>query len=316
MLAYAGRGRFALRVLDLNDVVRESQPLVRVSVPKKATLELELAPNLPGVLGDETQLRQLLMSLMMNAAEAIGDRAGTIHLKTSHGPRSAADLARTVFSPQLPSGEYVSLRVSDTGEGIPPETLPRIFDPFFSTKFTGRGLGLAAVVGIVRSHKGALRVDSRVGEGSTFELLLPAHADQTMIARDTKLSAINHSLSAWRSHGTILVVDDEFGVRDLVRNVLQRAGLTVLLAEDGQAAVEIFKRASADVRLVLLDLTMPGLDGRESLSAMRQVRDDVPAILMSGYTPADIVSASSHGFLQKPFTPNALRAAVRKALGE
>lgn len=316
MLAYAGRGRFAFRALDINDVVRDTQSLLRVTVPKKATFELSLARDLPLVLADEAQLRQLLMNLTINAAEAIGERAGTIRLQTTHGARSAQELADTIFSPQLPAGEYVSLSISDDGVGMTPETVARIFEPFFTTKFMGRGLGLAAVVGIVRAHNGALRVTSRYGEGSTFELLLPTPVGQASLPPEALLPATHAAPRPWRSRGTVLVVDDEFGVRDLVRNVLERAGLTVLVADDGRMGVEMFRRAAAEIRLVLLDLTMPGLDGREALAAMRQVRPAVRAILMSGYTPADIVGASSHGFLQKPFAPAALRSAVRKALGE
>ncbi|MBA3270209.1 MAG: response regulator [Acidobacteria bacterium] len=316
MLAYAGRGRFALRALDLSDFVRDSHPLLRLTVPKIAALELFMASDLPPVLADETQLRQLLLNLMINAVEALGERAGTIQLKTSHGPKSVEELAGAVFSPQLPGGEYVSLRVSDSGEGMTPETLPRIFDPFFTTKFTGRGLGLAAVVGIVRAHKGALLVVSRRGEGSTFEVLLPAQVGPAARPPEAALPATHAAATMWRTQGSVLVVDDELGVRHLVRTVLERTGLTVVLAEDGRQAVELFRQAPSDVRLVLMDLTMPGLDGGEALAEMRKVRPDIPAILMSGYTPANIVSAASYTFLQKPFTPAVLQTAVRQALGE
>ncbi len=225
-------------------------------------------------------------------------------------------LTQTVFSPQLTAGDYVSLTVSDTGEGMPPETTARIFDPFFSTKFTGRGLGLAAVVGIVRAHTGALRVESHQGEGSTFELIVPACQGTVAPPPESDASGAHASLASWRTTGTVLVVDDENGVRELVRNVLERAGMTVILCEDGRKGVDTFRTRISDIRVVLLDLTMPGLDGREALRDIRAIRADVPAILMSGYTPDDLIHASSHAFLQKPFTPAALRAVVRRVLNE
>jgi two-component system, cell cycle sensor histidine kinase and response regulator CckA len=283
-----------------------------VTLPSKATLHVSLAPRLPAVLADETQIRQLLMNLVINASEALRDGPGTIAVATSAGRRTARELASTAFSPQLSGGEYVSLRVSDTGEGMTDDTLARIFDPFFSTRFTGRGLGLAAVVGIVRAHKAALRVESQPGAGSTFELLLPTSEGKATggTARDAE-----HERPAWRASGTVLVIDDELGVRTLTRNVLERAGLTVVLAEDGAGGVETFRARAEDVQIVVVDLTMPGLDGRETLQHIRRIRPDVPAILMSGYTPTDLEDWPSHEFLQKPFTPTALRAMVRRILG-
>jgi CheY-like chemotaxis protein len=291
------------------------QALLQVTLPKTSTLELALAPTLPAILADEAQIRQLIMNLVINASEALGEGTGTITVSTAYRHRSAQELSQTVFSPQITEGTYVSLTISDTGEGMTPETTARIFDPFFTTKFTGRGLGLAAVVGIVRAHKGALKVHSHHGTGSTFELILPAYGGSAAPPPEA-ISAAHASLGTWRTTGTVLVVDDEHGVRDLVRSVLERAGMTAILCEDGEKGVDTFREMVGQVRLVLLDLTMPGLDGREALRDMRAIREDVPAILMSGYSPDDLVHASNHAFLQKPFTPAALRAAVKRVLNE
>jgi CheY-like chemotaxis protein len=255
------------------------------------------------------------MNLVVNASEALHD-VGTITIATSSAHRSARELAATVFGPQLADGEYVSLSVSDTGEGMSDHTVARIFDPFFSTRFTGRGLGLAAVVGIVRAHKGALRVESHPGTGSTFELLLPVHYGAAVGQRPAMSADAGPDRAVWRASGAVLVVDDELGVRTLTRSVLERAGLTVILAEDGATAVDIFRERSSEVRVAMVDLTMPGLDGRETLAQIRQIRPDVPAILMSGYTPEDLDDCPPHEFLQKPFTPSALRTIVRRILGE
>jgi signal transduction histidine kinase/PAS domain-containing protein len=316
MLAFAGRGRFALQSLDVNAIVRDMQPLIQVTVPKKARLVLDLADSLPPVLADAAQLRQLLMNLILNAAEALEDAAGTIALRTAAGHRTSDQLSQTVFTPPPTPGDYVSVVVTDTGTGMTAETIGRIFDPFFSTKFTGRGLGLAAVVGIVRAHNGALHVHSEPGTGSTFELLLPAQQPAIAPPPEAVSAATHASSRAWRTTGTALVVDDEAGVRDLVRSVLERAGMTVVLADNGESGVARFGEIVKDVRVVLVDYAMPGLDGNEALAAMRELQPDLPAIVMSGYTPADIANASSHIFLQKPFTPAALREAVQRALGE
>jgi signal transduction histidine kinase/CheY-like chemotaxis protein/PAS domain-containing protein len=316
MLAYAGRGRFALQLLELNALLRDMRAPLELTVANRARLEMQLAPSLPAVVADEPQIRQLIMNLVMNAIEATAVPGGTITLRTDSVTRSSEELAQTVFSPQLPGGLYVSLRVSDTGHGMSPDTAARIFDPFFSTRFTGRGLGLAAVVGIVRAHKGALRVESAVDAGSTFELLLPAQAGVPLAPPEALSAATNASLSKWRTTGTALVIDDERGVRDLVRAVLERSGMTVIEADSGEQGLALFAQIAATVRVVLVDLTMPGLDGRETLRAIREQRPDVPAVLMSGYSPADLLNSKSFLFLQKPFTPGALRTVIKRVLEE
>lgn len=312
MLAYAGRGRVAVQLFDINEVLRESESLMRVSVPKKARFELVLGSSLPPIVADLGQTRQVVMNLLINAAEALEEAEGAIRITTSERWCTTQELARTAFNPQLPEGPYLCLAVSDTGVGIPPETIERIFDPFFTTKFTGRGLGLAAVIGIVRAHKGALRVQSTVGQGSTFEVLMPIQSSTSPV-RELPRVPDDETLAKWRTSGTVLVVDDEPGVRELVRAVLQRSGLTVLVAEDGRSAVEIFRARAAEISLVLLDLRMPGLDGEETLAAMREIRPEVESILMSGYSPSGMTAPITGSFVQKPFTPAALRAAVWKA---
>jgi signal transduction histidine kinase/PAS domain-containing protein len=314
MLAYAGRGRFALQLADLNDVVRQCNELLRLSVPKRAALEIDLADDLPPVLIDHAQIRQVLMNLVTNAAEALGDKEGTITIATSHRTVTARALKHAVFGQNLGAGRYVSLLVRDTGPGMSQDMLQRVFDPFFTTKFTGRGLGLAAVAGIVRKHMGAMRVESSLGEGASFELLLPAESAAGKMSDDGMNVPDEQSLARWKTTGTALVVDDEAGVRELIRTVLQRMGLTVVLAEDGRAGVEVLRAMADQVRVALIDLTMPGLDGREALGAMREIKPGLAAILMSGYTAADVGEAASHRFLQKPFTSTSVRRAVWLAL--
>ena len=314
MLAFAGRGRFALQLMDLNALLDDMQASLDLTLPPTAQLAFALAPSLPAVLADEAQIRQLVVNLVLNAVEASSASANTVTISTSVGDRTADELANSVFSPELPAGRYVSLSIRDDGHGMSPETLARIFDPFFSTRFTGRGLGLAAVVGIVRAHKGALRVRTAVDVGSTFELLLPAQEGPATPPPEALSPAKHASLASWRTTGTALVVDDEAGVRDLVRTVLERAGMRVVVADSGEKGIAEFNAQANDVRLLLVDLTMPGLDGRETLREIRKIRPDVAAILMSGYSSADLANSDAYAFLQKPFTPATLRSLVKRVL--
>jgi signal transduction histidine kinase/CheY-like chemotaxis protein len=312
MLAYAGRGRFALHAVDLNEFVRDIEPLLLLVVPTQAEFSVSLSTTLPPVLADANQLRQLVMNLVVNAAEALRDGMGTISIATSVARCTRDALATTVFSPDLPTGDYVSLTVRDNGEGMTPETISRIFDPFFTTRFHGRGLGLAAAVGIVRAHQGALRVESAPGSGSTFEILLPAYQGAT--TRPAHRGEEIAGSEAFHTTGTALVVDDEMGVRTLARSVLERTGMKVLLAENGHRAIEIFQTHADEIGLVLIDLTMPGLSGHETLASIRDIRPEIPAILMSGFAETGFAPSSDDAFLPKPFTPAAMRAVLARVL--
>jgi two-component system cell cycle sensor histidine kinase/response regulator CckA len=313
MLAYSGKGHFVLQRIDLSSLVRGMHHMLRVSVSKKACLEEDLAQDLPPVLADATQLRQVLMNLLVNASEALEERAGTIRLSTSAqffdgtGPRS-----HLVPEP-LPGGRYAALTVCDTGCGMDPVILGRLFDPFFSTKFTGRGLGLAAVLGIVRGHHGAIQVESHSGQGTTFRVLLPA--DESAPAEDEASSA--EGASTWRGAGLILLADDEVSVRAVAREMLERLGFRVLEVADGQAAVDHFARLADEIACVLLDLTMPRLGGLEALAAIRDLRPEVPALLSSGYTEQELGTQRGQlrcVFVQKPYTLELLQAALERAL--
>ncbi len=294
LLAYSGRGAIEIRHLNLSDEVREMATLLRTAISKQATLIWELTPGLPAVTADPTQVRQVVMNLITNASDALGDSAGTITLRTGL------------------DGELVFLEVSDTGVGMDTGTLQRIFDPFFSTKFTGRGLGLAAVMGIVESHHGHIRIRSAPGEGTTFRVLFPAVPDSADVG-PPRVSA-----TQWRGQGTVLVVEDEEGVREVVRRMLERLGFLVITAEDGIAALERLEAHQGAIAAVLLDLSMPRMTGQEALHEIRRLRPDVPIILMSGYTEQGVASklldsvGGATGFLQKPFLPEDLTSVLRE----
>ena len=313
MLAYSGKGRVQVRRLDLNELLEDTGQLLRISISKRAALRYQLARPLPAVSVDATQIRQVVMNLVINASEAIGERSGTITLATSRVQASAAYLEGALFAGDVPPGDYICLEIGDDGSGMDAATLARIFDPFFTTKFTGRGLGLAAVLGIVRGHHGAIKVDSEPGRGTTFRILLPAVAGAVQ-ADPPPPVPVEH----WRGHGRVLVIDDEETVRLVAARTLEVLGFKVDTASDGIEALALFRRDTSGYCLVLLDLTMPRMDGEETFRQLRLLRPDMKAVLMSGFNKVEAVNRflgkGLSGFIQKPFEIEALTAELRRVL--
>ena len=301
MLAYSGKGRFIVQQIDLSAVVRETTDLLQVSISKNAAIKYALAADLPAISADATQIRQIIMNLVINASEAIGEKSGVISIATGVMQADRAYLTEAHLSPNIPEGEYVFLEVSDNGVGMSSETRARIFDPFFTTKFTGRGLGLAAVLGIVRGHSGALKVYSEVDRGTTFKLLLP-RAEGPADSAPEKPAGTS---APWRGSGTMLVVDDEETVRATARRMLERMGFAVLVAANGYEALEIFHREGVKIVGVLLDLTMPQLDGNATFTELRRLDPEIRVLLMSGFNEQDAIHRFAGkglaGFIQKPF---------------
>jgi PAS domain S-box-containing protein len=312
MLAYSGKGRVVVQPTDLTAVVQEMANLLQTVVSKSARLELQLAPNLPALQADGAQLRQVVMNLITNASDAIGERGGTIAVTTGVMHASTAYLAEAYVASMAESGEYVYIEVHDDGCGMDADTRERIFEPFFTTKFTGRGLGLAAVLGIVRGHHGAVHLESAPGCGTTFRILFPACASPATAA------AGQPGRARASKQARVLVVDDEPAVRTIAREALTRAGFTVMVAEDGVAALERLRAEASSIDAVLLDVTMPGPSGIDTLRAIRAIVHDLPVVLMSGYSEQEAADRLGEeaiaGFLQKPFSPAAVVAKVNDAL--
>ena len=298
LLAYSGKGQFVIGPVDVDLLINEISGLVRASISKNVAMVLDLGHSAPPVEGDQTQLHQLVMNLILNGAEAIGEEGhGTVIARTGSQLLTDADTRGAYAADALVPGEYAVIEVGDDGCGMDEETKAKIFDPFFTTKFLGRGLGLAAAMGIVRAHKGAIRVRSTPGAGSTFTVLLPAITTN----RRSKLAA---------SKGTVLVVDDEEVVRKTAKVCLERHGYNVLTAANGIEAMERFGEARSQIVLVLLDLTMPVMGGEEALRRLRDAGANVPVVLSSGYTEADARKRFTldglAGFVQKPYTSTEL----------
>jgi len=312
MLAYAGKASFEIRPISLSEHILETTHHLTATISKKVTFDLRLGDGLPAVEVDPAQIQQLAMNLIINAAESCGDGPGTVIVSTRETIVEEGQHEQWFTGEALGPGAYVCLEVQDTGCGMDEETVAKIFDPFFTTKFTGRGLGLSTVLGIVRAHRGSLQVKSAPGQGSTFRVLLPA--SQRAVGDQTPEDRVG-SLSG---RGLILVVDDELFVLEVARRILEGYGYDVVTAENGRQGLEIFRQRIKDIDLVLLDKTMPDLDGEETYRAMKALEPGLLAILTSGYQETEVtthfLSHELAGFVQKPYLPETLALKVKQAL--
>ena len=316
MLAYSGKGQFLVRPLSLSDVVDDMRDLLRVSTSKRVTITYDLDEDLPPIDADAVQLRQVTMNLVTNASEAIEEGTGTITVRTGIVDAHRGYLSKTVLGSDLPEARYVLLQVSDTGTGMDESVQERIFEPFFTSKATGRGLGLAAVQGIMRGHGGAVDVRSEPGSGSVFTLLFPV-SERPMVRQ--------HEAPGLRQDpggsGTVLVVDDEQVVREVTERMLTTSGFEVILAEDGHRALEVLTTRPGKVDVVLLDLTLPHMDGMTIFREIRKILPELPVVLASGFSEQEAVGQFEgdgqglSGFVQKPFRMDTLAATIRRALG-
>lgn len=318
LLAYAGRDRLVIEPIDLTRLTRDTEALLRMAVRRNARLTLELSGQHPPIMGDATQLRQILLNLVLNASDAIGDAEGEISIRTGvmgvtsdHLSGASRDKVGIWLGDQLSPGQYPYLQVSDTGCGMNTETLRQIFDPFFTTKTSGRGLGLAIVMGSMRSHGGGVMLHTRAGRGAKFTLIFPPAERHTVV-----IPAQQTRSEERRYHGRALVIDDEESVGTILGKMLEQLGFEVSVALDGKVALDLFRMQRGNYRCVFLDWTLIGQSGAETFSRLRRIRSDVPITLMSGYSADEISKqlGDPHGvkYMSKPFR----RDAVLQVLGE
>jgi PAS domain S-box-containing protein len=314
MLAYAGKGRLVLERVDLSRLVEEMAALLKTVVSKDVRIVFRPGVDVPAVEADATQLRQVVMNLITNASEACIGRAGEVVITTAALAVGPGEVRGIGSREALPAGTYVAFEVSDSGVGMSADTLARIFDPFFTTKKAGRGLGLAAVLGIVRGHGGAIRVHSEPDHGSTFQVLLPS-----VPARGPGAPPGESAERGWHGSGTVLLVDDEADVRRAASAMLASLGFDVLEAADGLEAQRLFRAQASRVVLVVLDLTMPRLDGARALARLRAIRPDVKVVVSSGNADDDVAARFSKqdppaGYLHKPYTIEDMRRTLKAVL--
>ncbi len=315
MLAYSGKGQFIIQATNLSDLVVEMNQLLSVTLPKNVVLRLDLSKQLPAIDADVTQLQQVIMNLVINASEAIGEHSGAISIATGVVRIDQDYLATTFVDEELKEGLYVYLEVSDTGCGMDDETHARIFEPFFTTKFTGRGLGMAAILGIVRGHEGAIKSYSELGKGTTFKLFFPQSSENASPLPSAQTKALG-----WRSNGCVLIVDDEETIREVGTDMLIDLGLSVKQASDGLQAIEVYKEYKHEIHVVILDMTMPHMGGEDTYVELCRINPDVQVILSSGYNEQDTTNRFAGkglaGFLQKPYTSDELATQLSKILNK
>jgi PAS domain S-box-containing protein len=314
MLVYTGKASLVVGSINLSAVVKEMGSLLDVSISKKVTIQYCLAQQVPSIRGDISQIRQVAMNLITNASEAIGDRSGVIAISIHEVRLKAGELDRTVPPGGLPAGNYVRLEVSDTGDGMNEETMQRIFDPLFTTKITGRGLGLASLLNVVQRHNGAVEVKSEAGQGTVFRVYFPVEV------QDSEQSSEDESAVAdeWRGYGTALVADDEEAIRDITAALLERFGFRVIRAADGFETVDLYTENAEDITLLLMDLNMPRLNGIEAVSRIRHINPNVPVLFMSGYPREQVMERFGHqshtDFVRKPFQSDELLSGIRRVM--
>ncbi len=313
MLAYSGHGHFIVQTTDLSALVSENVHLLKAGIAKGVQLRTNLAEIPAHIKADVGQMQQVIMNLVINGAEAIGERSGYVMISTGFETLPGEEKRYSHFTAtELNAGRYVYLEVRDDGPGMDEETLSKVFEPFFTTKFLGRGLGLAALLGIVRGHKGGIAVQSEPGLGTTFRLVFPVTEEAQ---EDKKVVAAEGS-----HEGTILVIDDEEIVRNMAREMLTPRGLTVLTAEGGAAGVSLYKERHAEIGLILLDFSMPGMGGEETFKELRKVNPDAPVLLSSGFGREEATrrfgGQGLTGFIQKPYRLATLLTEVRRCLGK
>ncbi len=311
LLAYSGKGELLEGPVDVTRLVREMGELLRPAISKRANVHYYLDEKLGTVFGDATQLRQVMMNLITNASDALGDVSGDITIRTGRMEASQEYLSSTYVDDGLVPGSYLFFEVEDTGCGMDEETIARIFDPFFTTKFAGRGLGLAAVLGIVRRHGGALKVGSAPGRGTVFRVLLPA-------SEAPKLEEEPVPTERWRGDGLVLLVDDEPAVLEVGEQMLLRAGFSVIPAGSGSEAVRLYREHRDELVAMILDMTMPDLSGEEVLSRLGPLPSSTKLILSSGYQDLALsnrlTASGAATFLQKPYGSNTLLKTLRRVL--
>ncbi|MGC8845776.1 MAG: response regulator [Candidatus Hydrogenedens sp.] len=291
LLTYSGKERESIQVFDFNDMVNHTVDTFYPSLHRGVRFLQQLHPNLPLVEGDSSQIHQSISHLLVNALEALPTKGGTITVQTGKKTLSIDDLQNLHFADKAQPGDYVFISISDTGCGIKEEDMERIFEPFFSSKFLGRGLGLASVSGVIRTHKGAIKVESKIGQGSTFTLFFPCFG--------------SHRERTFPEKALILIIDDEEDVQKFFSVILQKEGYEVISAINGIEGIEKVKIYREQIQLIILDIKMPGLNGIETLRQIRKILSDVPVIISTGYSEDSINTFDPelkiNDFLTKPF---------------
>ena len=314
MLAYAGKAQSVLAQVDMTELVNEMLTMLKATTSQNVCIRADLPAAMPNINGDASQLRQVVMNLIINASEAIGVGQGVIHVSLAKKEIHAGQSDKDHNGRIIPAGHYICLEVTDSGCGMDEETRRRIFEPFYTTKFTGRGLGMSALLGIITAHKGALQLSSEPGNGTTFKVYLPARISAAV---DEEISQ-QAAPAPWRGSGTILLAEDEEQIAWILNTMLVALGFTVIEAADGQKALELYKKNAADITLVITDMGMPVMDGYELFRELKKINPQLPIIISSGFGDSAVTSRIPReeiaGLINKPYSPDQLREVLKSCL--
>jgi PAS domain S-box-containing protein len=314
MLAYAGKATLSQAPVVMWVLVDEVATMLKATIRQNVVIKTCYSPDLPSIIGDASQLRQIVMNLIINASEAIGESQGEVCVSLSKALIKAGLAEKDYNGKTIPPGEYVYMEVTDSGCGMDDETRRRIFEPFYTTKFTGRGLGMSAVLGIITMHKGALQLSSQSGHGTTFKVYLPAQ-----IGTANEEEAQKTASAPWKGSGTILLAEDEEQVSMILKAMLEALGFKVIGAADGKEALDLYKKYSADITLVIADMGMPVMDGYELFRELKMLNSELPIIVSSGFGDAEVTSRIPReqiaGLVNKPYHYDQLREMLKGVLG-
>ncbi|MEI6305590.1 MAG: ATP-binding protein, partial [Deltaproteobacteria bacterium] len=315
MLAYAGKAQLSMSQINMRSLTDEMVTMLKATLPQNAEINPDLSTDVPSINGDSSQIRQIIMNLIINASEAIGKEHGEIRVSLATTDIKTGQSEQDYNGNTIPPGKYVYLEVTDNGCGMDEETKWRIFEPFYTTKFTGRGLGMSAVLGIIKSHGGALQLHSQLGQGTTFKVYLPVPLTDSAGNENTSASL---SSAPWKGSGTILLVEDEDQVRLIAKALLKNIGFYVLEAVNGKEALELYQKNATDITLVMTDMGMPIMDGYELFSELKKLNPELPIIVSSGYGDAEVNSRididNIAGLISKPYRSDQLREVLKRTL--
>jgi CheY-like chemotaxis protein len=315
MLTYAGKAAFTIAQVDMAALVDEMVKMLRATISQKVVINHNLSAELPAITGDASQLRQIVMNLIINASEAIDDVQGAINITLAKTVIRTGQSIKDFHGKVIPSGLYACLEVSDTGCGMNVEIMSKIFEPFYTTKFTGRGLGMSAVLGIITAHNGALQLTSQPGQGTTFKIYLPIEINKHVAAESLQpLSSI-----PWRGNGTVLIAEDEEHIRTILSAMLEKLGFKVIEASNGMNALELYHKNSDIITLVVTDMGMPVVDGYELFGKLKNLAPELPIIVSSGFGDMAVTTriepGSIAGLINKPYRFDQLREVLKGVVG-
>ncbi len=316
MLAYAGKANITKAEIHLEDLVDEIVSMSKSSIGQNLKITSDLASDIPPIMADASQIRQVAMNLIINAAEAVGESQGNIRISLSKTAIKADQPVRDHQGNIIPPGLYACLEVTDNGCGMNNEIRQRLFEPFYTTKFTGRGLGMSAVLGIIKSHNGALQLFSQPAKGTTFKIYLPIQ--MTELTTDDQLQQQTCPPTTWKGNGTILLVEDEEQVICVAEIMLKELGFTVIKAFNGKEGLKLYQQNAADITMVVTDIGMPVMDGYALIRELKKIKPDLPIIITSGFGEVDVASRIPGegivGLINKPYSFIQLRDLLRSAV--